>query len=112
MNSYIDCIFSLMTQGQRYAHPLLSCAVVRCSRTSFLNALDNHVAELLLFSLAMSQPAVFLVVASTLSSTRMLSFFNVLFLIHCGLGIQITQLVRSDLNVRINAPKQASVSPK
>lgn len=51
-----------------------------------------------------------LVAASTLSSTRTLSFLNMLFLIHRGLGIQTTQLVRLDRNVRVNAPRQASVS--
>lgn len=100
-----------MTQGQHSAHPLLFCGVL-WSGTSVLNALDSHTAELLLCSLAASWPSVFLIVASTLSSPRTLSFLNTLFLIHCGLGSQITWLVRTECTVRVNAPKWASVSPK
>ena len=58
-----------------------------------------------------SRAAMLLVVPNILSFTSTLSFFNVLFLIHCGLGIQVTQLVRIDPNLRVNAPKQASVPP-
>lgn len=41
--------------------------------------------------------------------TRILPFFNVLFLIHCGPGIQITQLVRIDPDGRLNAPASICV---
>lgn len=67
MDSYIDCVFSLMTQGQDQAHPLQFCAIVVMFGTSVLNALDKHIAQLLLFPCAVSWPAVCLVVARTLS---------------------------------------------
>lgn len=67
MDSYVDCVFSLMTQGQDQAHPLPFCAIVVMSGTSVLNALDKHIAQLLLFPFAVSWPAVHLVVARTLS---------------------------------------------
>lgn len=89
------------------------CSVLQCdvlglfSLNAWTITLLNWGSLLLLQSWA----AVLLVVPNTLFFTSMLSFFNVLFLIHCGLGIQVTQLVRIDPNVSVNAPKQASVPP-
>lgn len=71
------------------------------SGTSVLNARDNPVAQPPLLAVAVSWPAVHLGPASTLL-TRTLSFFNVLFLIHCGLGIQTAQPVGTDVG-RVNA---------
>lgn len=111
MNSYIACIFSLMTQSCCYACPLLFCAVMWCSGGFSLNAWTITLLTWGSLLLLYSRAAMLLVVPNILSFTSTLSFFNVLFLIHCGLGIQVTQLVRIDPNLRVNAPKQASVPP-
>lgn len=89
------------------------CSVLQCDVPGLfhLNAWTVTLLNWGSLLLLQSQAAVLLVVANTLSFTSTPSFFNVLFLIHCGLGIQVTQLVRIDPNVRVNAPKQASVPP-
>lgn len=102
------CVFSLMTQGQHWPSIIVLCCTV-VSGASVLHAWTRCSTVVGLFSCC--EPAS--CASGCCQHTRLtqtLSFSNVLFLIQCGLGIQVTQLVRIELNARVNAPGQY-VSP-